>query len=123
MKYVFLLFALVSISVCTYSQSSDLVGTWTVTNPEGQTASVHFKEDGTYEVDLDGDSEMDVSGKYDVNGDQVTVQDTDGKEGMTCPTETKGVYTIKIEGDKSTFTKVSDDCERIGNEPVVFTKA
>ncbi len=49
-------------------------------------------DDGTHSVDLDGDGSMDVKGKHEIDGNQLTVWDTGGSN--ACPSNQKGVYSL-----------------------------
>jgi hypothetical protein len=84
---------------------SALVGTWT-----NQTGTVWtIREDGNFEVDLDGDGKREASGKYSVDGDMVTLRATGGYMPKGC--KGKGLYHFdRSAEDKLQFTLVNDAC-------------
>jgi len=88
-----------------------LVGTWT--NSIGTVWTINA--DGTFTVDLNHDRKPDVTGKYTVSGDSVTISDVHGKTPKAC----KGPATYKFsrpDKDNLQFTLVSDECKlRIQN--------
>ncbi len=109
--------------VCGFSQEISPVGTWTVSTDNGM-AKISFLEDGTYEVDANNDGTIEVYGKYSLEGNQMTVQDTEVSEGNSCSADDKGVYKITMEDGKMISEKVSDDCaDRHPDEPLTWTKA
>lgn len=95
------------------------VGSWKMSVP-GQDGKmvplkVDISADGTYAVDYMADGTVENKGKYTVEGEKMTIQDTEGSD---C-TE-KGVYTYKVEGNTLTMTRVSDACaDRGGPEGVM----
>jgi hypothetical protein len=88
-----------------------LVGTWT--NSLGTVWMLNA--DGTFTVDLNHDGKIDVTGKYTVSGDSMTITEVHGKTPKGC----KGPATYKFaRPDKESlqFTLVSDKCKlRIQN--------
>lgn len=77
--------------------------------PDGQTVTnkVTFKADGALQVDFGNDGSVDVHSTYTLDGNKISMNDTTKESpcyGM------KGIYEIKIEGDKCTFTVVEDAC-------------
>lgn len=68
-------------------------------------------DNGKYQGDLGNDGQIDVSGTYALNGDQITLQDDPANS--TNPCEKPGTYTIAIEGDQMTMSLVSDECSRL----------
>lgn len=98
------------------------VGSWKLPVPDGNgnmvTLKVDISDQGTYTLDFGADGTVETKGKYTLEGGKMTVQDTDGAE---CTGQ--GVYTIKVEGDTMTMTRVSDACEgRGGPEGVMVMK-
>ena len=89
------------------------VGTWIMQIPDGNgnmmALKVEISDKGTYTLDIASDGTIETKGNYTLDGDKMTIQDT---EGTDC-TE-KGVYTIKVEGDTLTMTRVSDVCPNRG---------
>lgn len=96
------------------------VGNWNMSVPDEKGNMVPLKvslaEDGTYTVDFGADGVVETKGIYTREGDKITIQDT---EGTDC-TE-KGVYTLKIDGDTMTLTRVSDGCAQRGGPAGVMT--
>src|SRR3954463_7503813 len=83
----------------------DIVGSWT--NPIG--GGWIFRPDGTFDVDLNNDGKRDGWGKYKVDASQIALQRTGGINPKGC--NGPGVYMYKREGDKLTFTLMSDRCK------------
>lgn len=85
---------------------SALVGAWT-----NQTGTVWtIKENGTFDVDLDGDGRREAWGKYSVDGDMVTLRGTGGYMPKGC--KDKGLYHFdRTAEDKLQFTLVNDACK------------
>jgi hypothetical protein len=83
-----------------------LVGTWTNSLGTVWTA----KADGTFDVDLNKDGKRDVWGKYTVDGDTITIQETGGKHPKGC--KGPGVYKFtRPDKDTLQFTLVKDACK------------
>ena len=125
MKYLFRLMVVSGTLIPTLlSAQSAPTGTWisTAQTPDGPvTFKVVISDAGTYTVDVGNDNSVETNGKYEVSGDQMTIQDVDGPGACTAG---KGVYTFKVEGNTLTMNRVSDACEgRAGPEgKMVFTK-
>lgn len=81
---------------------------------------VTINSGGTYSVDIAGDGNVDINGKYELNDGKMTVQDTGGPEACNG----KGVYSIEVTEKTLKMTRVSDECpNRGGPEGVMnFTK-
>ena len=99
--------------------AQSITGTWEMTMPGENGEPVKFQakisEDGTYTLDWMADGKIEAKGKYEISGNQVTIQDTEGSD---C--KGKGVYKYKIEGNTMTMTRVSDECpDRGGPEGVM----
>jgi hypothetical protein len=96
------------------------VGAWKMSVPDQNGKMTPFKvdisADGTYTVDFGADGTIENKGKYTVEGEKMTIQDTEGSD-CTQP----GVYTLKIEGDTLTMTRVSDGCANRGGPEGVMT--
>lgn len=98
------------------------VGSWKLPVPDGSgnmiTLKVDISAEGTFTLDVGADGNIETKGKYTMDGAKMTIQETEGTE---C-TEI-GVYTLKVEGDTLTMTKVSDSCpNRGGPEGVIVMK-
>jgi hypothetical protein len=91
----------------TYPNSgpSALVGTWT--NRLGTVWTV--RADGTFDVDLNKDGEIDGWGKYAVEGNTMTVWRTGGINPKGCAG--KGIYKFTRTEDTLQFTVVEDACK------------
>lgn len=104
---------------------NSIVGDWKMQIPDDQgnmmTLKVSMKADNTYAVDFGADGSVEINGKYTIEGDQMTIEDTSGPN--ACPNQ-KGVYKIVVTDTTNTMTKVSDACEgRSGPEgKMVFTR-
>jgi len=96
------------------------VGTWKMSVPDENgkmtPLKVDLSENGTYAIDFGADGIIDTNGKYTVEGGKMTIQDTKGSD---CSEQ--GVYTLKIEGDILTMTRVSDGCDGRGGPDGVMT--
>jgi hypothetical protein len=96
------------------------VGTWSMSVPDENGKMTPLKvaiaADGTYAVDFGVDGTIENKGKYTVEGGKMTIQDTEGSD-CTAP----GVYTLKIEGDTMTMTRISDGCANRGGPDGVMT--
>jgi hypothetical protein len=91
----------------TYSKTGQaaVVGTWT--NSFGTVWIA--RADGTFSVDLNKDGKPDVTGRYTVDNDTITLQE--GKSTMPNPCKGPAVYKFS-RPDKNTleFTLVKDSC-------------
>lgn len=96
------------------------VGTWKTSIPDENgkmtPMKVQLSEDGTYAVDFGYDGTIEIMGKYTVDGRKMTIQDAEGSD---CTAQ--GVYTLKIEGDTLTMTRISDGCPNRGGPDGVMT--
>lgn len=98
------------------------VGTWKLPVPDGSgnmiTLKVNISAEGTFTLDVGDDGTIETKGKYSMDGAKMTIQETEGTECTGV-----GVYTLKVEGDTMTMTRVSDACEgRGGPEGVMVLK-
>lgn len=88
-------------------------GSWKLNVPDkdGNQIPLHvtISDDGTYALDFGGDGTVDTKGKYTIDKDKMTIQDTEGSD---C-TEA-GVYTFKNDGNTMTMTRISDGCANRG---------
>lgn len=100
--------------------AQSIAGTWNMTVPgengEPLTFQAKISEDGTYALDWLADGKIEARGKFEISGDQITVQDT---EGEGC--KEKGVYRYKIEGNTLTMTRIDDPCSNRGGPDGVMT--
>lgn len=92
---------------------SGLEGTWQMTVPtdDGGTMAINvsLNDDGTYGVDFGADGQVEVKGKYDVDGTKITVQNVSGDE---CTS--KGEYEFKVTETDLIMNQVSDPCPNRG---------
>lgn len=92
---------------------SELVGTWQMTVPSDNggtiTINVSLNSDGTYGVDFGADGQVEVKGKYHVEGAKITVQNISGDECLD-----KGVYEFKVTSTDLIMNQVSDPCPNRG---------
>ena len=98
------------------------VGSWKLPVPDGSgnmiTLKVDISAEGTFTLDVGADGNIETKGKYTMDGAKMTIQETEGTECSGV-----GVYTIKVEGDTMTMTRVSDACtDRGGPEGVMVLK-
>ena len=98
------------------------VGSWKLSVPDATGTMIPLKvimsDGGTFTLDFGADGVVETKGKYTLDGTKMTIQETEGSQ---C-TEI-GVYTLKVEGDTLTMTKVSDSCpNRGGPEGVIVMK-
>ncbi len=106
------------------SQNS-MAGDWLYNYTDEDGSQIVLKmsfTDDSYSVDFGNKGSADVKGKYTMDGNQCTLWDVEGA--YSCPSEQKGVYTIEINGDTLTATRVKDDCPGRGNtEKMVMQRA
>lgn len=98
------------------------VGSWKVPVPDGNgnmiTLKVDISAEGTFTLDVGADGSIETKGKYSMDGAKMTIQETEGTECTGV-----GVYTLKVEGDTMTMTRISDACtDRGGPEGVIVLK-
>ena len=80
-----------------------------------------FNPDGTFQVDLDKNSQPDVWGHYTVSGDSLTISEVRGKTPKAC--KQSATYKFNRMGDQLHFTLVSDKCKlRIQNVTQPWTR-
>lgn len=93
--------------------AQEVVGDWQseIPSDDGGTMilAVSIKADGTYTVDFGGDGQVEINGKYEIDKDQITVQNTSGDE---CTD--KGVYNFKVTATDLIMNRVSDACPNRG---------
>lgn len=97
-------------------------GDWVITTPcdcpdvDKVTWKWSVKADGTFAVDFNVDGTVEMTGKYWVEGNKITVQNDEG-----C-TE-KGTYEFTVEADRLWMDPINDPCEdRKPPKKVFFTK-
>ena len=98
------------------------VGSWKLPVPDGSgnmiTLKVDISAEGTFTLDVGADGNIETKGKYTMDGAKMSIQETEGTECTGV-----GVYTIKVEGDTMTMTRISDACtDRGGPEGVMVLK-
>lgn len=98
------------------------VGSWKLPVPDGSgnmiTLKVDISAEGTFTLDVGADGNIETKGKYTMDGAKMTIQETEGTECTGV-----GVYTLKVEGDTMTMTRISDACtDRGGPEGVMVLK-
>lgn len=95
-------------------------GLWKLSVPdrEGNMIPLHvnISDDGTYSLDFGGDGAIETRGKYSVDNDKMTIQDTEGAECTAV-----GVYAFKNDGKTLTMTRISDGCADRGGPQGVMT--
>jgi hypothetical protein len=94
---------------------SSLAGNWImeVQTPDGtMKVKLTIADDGNYEVDLGANGQIDVKGKYETDGDTITVQDVSGDG--ACLGDQKGVYKFTVDAEIFSLTRVEDPCEGRG---------
>ena len=120
MKSIFHLFLTCIVMLPFGLMAQSPVGTWKMSVPDQNgnmiPLKVNISADGTYAVDFGADGTVENKGKYTVEGEKMTIQDTEGSD---CTAQ--GVYTFKIEGDTLTMTRVSDGCTGRGGPDGVMT--
>ncbi len=88
-------------------------GNWktSVPNAEGKMMllQVNIMDNGTYTIDFGADGTVEIKGKYTLDKETMTIQDTEGSDCMES-----GVYTFKVEGDNLTMTRIKDGCANRG---------
>lgn len=91
--------------------SQSVVGTWGMSVPaeDGSMMPVQAKmsADGTYTIDFGADGVVEVRGKYELSGDQVTVQDV-GEGENSCTGV--GVYRMEVTEKTLTMTRIKEEC-------------
>ncbi len=96
------------------------VGAWKMSVPDENgkmtPLAVTISADGTYAVDFGADGKVETKGKYTLDGGKMTIQDTEGSD---CTEQ--GVYTLKVDGDTLTMTRVSDGCTNRGGPEGVMS--
>ena len=95
-------------------------GTWKLNVPDDKgnmiPLYVDISDNGTYTLDFGADGTVDSRGKYSLDNDKMTIQDTEGSD---C-TEA-GVYAFKNNGATLTMTRISDACANRGGPEGVMT--
>lgn len=119
LKVLLIIFSVVSISNCkekpnkknngsaievTKPNDTALIGKWLRASPNGP-LSIHFKENGTVEIDLGDDNSTDVVSNYKINNDTIKFIDEEGK---SCPEI--GIYKIYNRGYTVSFDLIDDLC-------------
>jgi hypothetical protein len=105
------------------AQTATLVGDWKTQIPDDtgklMPVKLTMKSDGTFTVDLGVDGTSDITGKYTIEGEQITIVEVTG----SCP-DKKGIYKIVVTATTFNMNRVSDECETRGGPEgkMAFTK-
>ncbi len=97
------------------TQAQDaFTGSWKLEIPDGSGNLIPIKvvmsDDGKYTADVGMDGSVEIEGRRQLEGaDEVILWDTGGT--FACPSDVKGRYKYKLEGDMLILTVVSDACE------------
>jgi hypothetical protein len=90
---------------------SALIGTWTAPEASGRVATLTFLSGGLFEVEFRGDDGIEVSGRYEVVNNELTITDEDGLAACLAPEYRPGRYSFRIRNEELTLDAVKDDCE------------
>ena len=111
------LIPLIALACCFSSGlfAQELAGNWTMQVPgpeEGTMVDLllTMMDDGTFHVDFGIDGAVEIKGAYELDGDQITIWETEAVEGMGCG-PTKGVYSYTVSETTLDLARISDDCE------------
>lgn len=105
------------------AQTATLVGDWKTQIPDDtgklMPVKLSMKSDGTFTVDFGVDGTSDITGKYTIEGEQITIVEVTG----SCP-DKKGIYKIVVTATTFNMNRVSDECETRGGPEgkMAFTK-
>jgi hypothetical protein len=117
MKNPLLILALMLIvPTFTFAQKS-IEGSWKAEMPTEDGGTVIVKitmEENKYTVDFGADGKAEIQGGYEIDGDKVTIWDTEGEN--ACASDQKGVYSFTNEAGTLTMNRVTDDCPGRGGE-------
>lgn len=123
MKNLVLIFACTVLSAFSIMAQS-VEGDWLFKIPteDGQMMEAKLSmKGGAYDVDLGNDGSVEVKGVYTVDGNTITVQDTEGEN--ACKGDAKGIYNFKVDDKTLVMKRVSDPCEgRGGPDGMSFTR-
>lgn len=100
-----------SFIICTRSVAQDgLEGTWQGKfDSDYMTSEVSWNfSDQTYELDLENDGSIEVSGRWETKENHLYLWDTGGP--MGCPEAQRGEYTFEINENTLRITLVDDIC-------------
>lgn len=84
-----------------------IAGKWT-RDFAGRPATLTFTADGKFAVEFFGDDQLEVWGRYEISGTQLTVTDEGGPRACT---DNPGVYEVTIGAQSRTLKEVSDLCQ------------
>lgn len=102
--------------------AQEMEGTWRTqyTDPDGRFVVVILAvADGRYTIDYGQDDEIDVTGRYQIEGQQVTLWDESGKPGLACP-EARGRYQLHATREQLRLTRIEDACPNRGGRDGVI---
>lgn len=104
--------ALLTLVACGESNTADtddtaaeLAGNWTTTTPDELNLSLDIEASGTYTFTIVGSGDS-VTGNWTLDGDAITLSDTEGS--LFC--EGLGVYSLVTTNTTADFTLVEDSC-------------
>lgn len=101
--------------------SSSLIGTWTAPELSGRAATLTFLKGGVFEVEFRGDEGFEVSGRYEVVNNELTITDESGVAACLAPEYRPGRYSFTIRAGELTLDAVKDDCD--GRATILQRKA
>ena len=88
-----------------------LIGTWTARAAAGRIATLKFLSGGRFEVEFRGDDGADVSGRYQVADNELTITDEAGFPACLGPAYPPGRYRFTIFAGELMLVAIRDDCE------------
>ena len=122
MKFFKLIVLTLLFSLFSYAQT-DFTGDWKIDwsdeNGMAHSLKLTIASDGTYALDMEMDGNVNVKGKYEMDGDKMTIWDTEGE--YACGSDKKGVYQVMASATSMTMTRVSDECTERGDPSGVMT--
>ncbi|RMF30648.1 MAG: hypothetical protein D6765_02935 [Bacteroidetes bacterium] len=115
MKSSTLLSVLLLAAAPLFSQNA-LTGTWLQQGLDAEgnpnRTVLQILPDGSFQLDLNQDGTFDIQGRYEIDGNQVTIWHV-GPD-ATCPAEQKGLYRYSLDGEYLSMTRISDPCPERG---------
>ena len=86
------------------TESQSVVGNWTRLF-NGSDITITLKTNGSYTVDMDGDSKAEVKGQYAIENEQITFTDQGGKNASSMG---QAVYSFTVNGNQLTLTVINE---------------
>ncbi len=110
MKKLYFLFFYAFLSPDQIYAQTELAGTWQGKfEGDYMTSEVIWKFLAqSYELDLDSDGSIEVSGKWETDGKRLFLWDVGGP--MACPETERGEYTFELIDNSLKLTLVEDNC-------------